>query len=350
MLVVVIVFVDRAQLRTLEREKKDAVETFLFDVQRQIEQSVASAVRSVRQLAGKVDPSFEITDEEFAALVESSVIGPAQLFRAELAPGFVTRLVYPLNGNEGFIGQSPLRDASDGTPDLAAEVARGFPILKRVQINEDMQGELHVQAEVRRVVGPQITLVGMVMLVERFDVSATRLEADVKTGELDFLIRFRPNRGPEPEIPDLFLVEGNFEPIKQVVHYPPGDFLLFLRPVDGWHPSAVEMFEYRARFIGLAMLLLFPVLIANWFAVSHGAARSNLSKSKEQMTNLLRNLPGAALSVIIPAGKTEPSPDDKIRFLNPKSCKEIWGVDAEDVERDASIFWQRVATPQDAAR
>ena len=301
-------------------------------------------MRSTRRLAANIDPDFDIEQPAFAALVDAGVSGPSELVRAELAPGFVTRLVHPITGNESFIGKSPVSGPNGEEPALAREVKRGFPVLKRIDVGPSGVGEIEVHAEVRKALDQEIVSVGMISIVVAFELKAVVQAPNLGEGNMEFLILSQPAGAPSPEIPEAWQATGNLAPFQQVMRYPPGDFLLFLRPLDGWRPMPADLMQYRLQMAGLTLLLLFPAVLANWFALSRALTRNSLTQAQLQMRGLLRNIPGAALTVRMPAGSTSPSVADKLTFLNPDACKEIWEVDAEVLEKDAMAFWRSMAS------
>ncbi len=345
-----VVVADREFTASYERDSHEAADAVLSDVQSQFSGFVSRSVRSVRRLAFQIDPSFDIDQQAFEALVAETVSGPAKLLRAELSPAFVTRLVSPLDGNEAFIGTSPLASPDGLSLDLAQEAARGFPVLKRLLVNETGAGELQVRAEIRVTVGTEIISVGMVSLVKTFELMLSPKSPAAKAHDMEMLVLSQPAGSPPPEVPPEWQEDSQRPPITQTMRYPPGDFHLFLRPVDGWAAPADVKLRERLKLLGLGALLLLPTLFANWIAVSREGTRTILRRTKTELEGLLRNLPGAAMTMIIPAGKDAPGPDDKIQFLNPDISNSIWGLDADVMEKNPAYFWESAATPEDSAR
>ncbi|MDV7144353.1 response regulator [Tropicimonas sp. TH_r6] len=135
-------------------------------------------------------------------------------------------------------------------------------------------------------------------------------------------------------------------PIRTDLHYPVGEFLLHIRPLDGWRPSFDEMAVPRLRTLGLGVLLFVPVLLANWFAISGQATRSRLLATETKLSALVNNLPGAAFVYSRPAGIDRPGPEDRVTFLNQDSCQDLWGVDARVAESDALALWNRAVNKE----
>ena len=349
-LIVLLVLLALDEVRFRERDKREAAEAILNDFQRQFDGFVSSAVRSSRRLAASIGPRSDLDQAAFAALVEETVSGPATLVRAEFAPDFVTRFVHPEEGNRVFIGQSPLARGNARVPDLSAEIARGFPVLKRIDLDKNGKGQLEVQAEIREAMGNSILSSALVSLVMDFEL-VVQSEVPALTGDdVEFLILTHPPGAAPPEIPEAWRTNGNFEPYKQVMRYPPGDFLLFLKPLNGWQPTGSEMAGHWMELAGVGALLLMLVVLANWFAVSRAATQSVLTDTRKYMSGILENLPGAAFTVKTPSGIAVPGPNDQLRFHNPEACKDLWGIDAAEFENDIRTFWSTVATSEDAER
>lgn len=349
-LVVILFLADRAQIRSLANDRKAAADSVLVGVQSQFDDFVSKAIRSARRIVAGIDPSSEMDQESFGALVESAFLGSANLERAEYAPGFVTRLVHPRDNNIDVIGSSVIPATAGGMPNLARASAQGFPALAGVSVDEQGNAELQTQAEIRRPAENSIVSVGLVRLTVTFSLSVENANDAGAGSDWDLLVLSQPAGSEPPAIPAGWREQANFAPQTYVMRYPPGDFLLFLRPANGWRPSAADMSAHRLRLAGLALLLLLPVVLANWFALARASTQSSLDESQEKMAGVLRSLPGAALTITMPPGSDAPGQDDEIRFLNPEVCREIWGFDADVLEQDALKFWMTLATPEEGKR
>ncbi len=348
-LLAALVVADRAKIRAIEEERRHAVADLLSNVQTQIDRYVSITVKSVRQLAAKVDPSFDINQDEFEALVKDIDTGPAKIIRVELAPGFVTKLVYPAEGNQGLIGKSLLRPNVDGRTPLQNNVDRGFPPLGKVNVTKDGLTELHVRAEVREVTNDQVISRGLVHMVFQFSLFVEDQSGLLQQEDLDFIFLASPLGAERPTLSPVWQAEGNLEPISYVQRFPAFNFFFYLRLTEGWKPTAAQALTHRLWYAGLASLIFLPILLANWFAVSRGTARGHLSKTQDQMSGILKNLPGAAFTYTIPAGHKAPGPEDRMKFLNPDACREIWGVEASAVEDDIAVIRACLSSPEDAA-
>ena len=349
-IVIVLFLTDRAQVQSLVAQKHVAADSILHDVQAQFDRFVSRSIRSTRGLATKIDPAMTMDQQAFETLIDDTVIEAVKLQRVELAPGFVTSLVYPQDGNQSLIGKSPLSGSGDDVQALIGQAARRFPVLSRIIMDNEGRGELETQSEFRRAEGDQILSVGMIRVVTSFALSLTDPSGTLESSDLEFLSLARPAGSPEPVIPADWQKTGKFAPHSQIMRYPPGDFHLFLRPKDGWQVTFAEMAPYRLKYGGLALLLLLPIFLANRFAVSNDAARQSLARMETDLEGVLQNLPGAAMSITIPAGNSEPGPDDAIRFLNPDSSERIWGLPAKTVEADPTVFWSSMHSPDDVER
>jgi len=344
------VVTDRAQLRVLETEKRDAATRVLHSIQTQMDTFVSRTLRASRGLAAKIDSVSEVDQQTFESVIQT-YNGPAKISRVELAPEFITKYVFPTAGNEAYIGKSPLRPPTPGSAPIVSEVERGFPLLSKIHADENGTVELQVRSEIREVLENKIVSNGVLHLVVKFDLVVADPIAELPADEVEFLSLVRQGGQPAPELPkDWDNVSAGFEPITYDMRYPPGDILLYAKPVNGWHPALAQTISHRLRNGLLALLLLLPVVLANWFAISRGTTRVDLSQSQQQMSSLLRTLPGAAFTYTNPANSELPSKNDKVRFLNPQSCKEIFGVEAEIAEANVSTLWDIIATPESTKR
>ena len=348
-LLVIGIFADREQARVHEAAKRDAAQIILNDVQRQVDSFLSSSIRSTRRLARRVNALDRVDQQSFAALAQQFAPEGQDLVRAEHAPGFVTQHVYPLAPNTDRVGRNALDTTGDIAEALGAEVARGFPILRRLDISTDGVGTVLLQAETRRADGASVVSDGMVPLLAQFRVILTDEAPALAADQVDFLVLSQPFGTDLPPVPETWQATGNLEPFTQVMQYPPGDFLLYLRPTAGWGATAADMMGARLELLVFGVLLLLPVGLANWFAVSRVAARTHLADTRAQMSGLVNNLPGAALSIEMPANRTVPGPQDTVRFLNPQATQGSWRLHADVLEKDGEAFWNTIATPDAAA-
>ncbi|MGY3437593.1 MULTISPECIES: response regulator [unclassified Marinovum] len=336
---------DRLEVTALLHDRRDKADTILATAQQRVEATVTSTQRSARRLADQIDTDFDIDQTAFADLVDTYVDVSGTLDRVELAPGFVTQIVHPTEGNEIYIGSSPIVEEGPQPVDPAAQLAHVVPAaLTHINVSLEGRVEVRARAGVRASQQDTIVLTGLVSVVTRFDLDIGAIAGDTLLGPLDYFYAFQPTNAPPPDLPQNMQGEGDFEPMRASIRYPSGEFLFFLRPSTGWTPKAAEMRAIRIRDALLGLLVLLPVIAANWFAMRNQATRSDLSHAKVQMSGLLKNLPGSALTYTIPAGNTTPGDNDKVKFLNPQSCMKLWGVDAETVERNSSAIWDMLSS------
>lgn len=338
---------DRVQTEALQKEKREATIAMLRLVQNRIAQNLAQTVREARALAVQIDSPLTIDQQGFEKIVKNIGAGTSRIDRVELAPNFVTRLVYPLEGNETYIGKSPLRMPANGLSPLESDVARGFPTLSGMNMLDNGLAELQVRSELREVEGSRVVSTGLVYLVKQFELSNSM--GEFLDGTIDFFYQIHPSGEQPPVLPEQWQTQENMEPLQSTVELPPGDIMLYARPANGWSVTASEATPHRLRFLGLGLLLLLPVILANGFAVYRGATRGRLSQTQNQMSGFLQNLPGAAFTYTIAAGQDGPSRKDRVSFLNPEACKDIWGVDAKSAERNPKIIWDLIANEEASA-
>ncbi len=336
---------DRAQLQALENEKRDGATRILRNLQTQIDRYISRTLRASRKMAAQIDPSIQIDQQTFESVVEEFYDEPADISRVELAPDFITRNVYPLEGNSRYIGLSPLRKAFDGRSRLVSDVERGFPLLAAISLDKNGSGELQVRSEIREVKANKIISNGVLHMVVNFELDLADPINELPGGDVDFLYLVRPVGEPTPELPkDWESLPPDFQLITHNMRHPPGDILLFAKPVNGWQPELSKTVSHRLRYTLFALSLLLPVFAANWFAISRGTTRVDLSKTRQQMNGLLKTLPGAALTYTSRCSSELGSDKDSVRFLNPKSCMEIFGVDSITAEANVSSLWDTIET------
>lgn len=321
----------------------------LRDSQILLNRHVNDTLQSARDLAARIDPSFDIDQEAFERLVQETMTGSAKLTRAELASGFVTQMVYPKLGNQTFIGTRSASTSSGESGDLVGERTLGGVVPTRIHVAKTGFVELQVQREVRKTEGATFVSTGMVKLVVQFELIVVPPSQGLGLGEVDFLLLSQSNGAPPPKVPPEWQVEGNFKAYTTIAPYPQGDFLRFLRPAGGWHPQMSDMAAYPLRLAGLGLLLLPPVVLANWFVASQNGSRGRLSQTQDQLESMLKFLPGAAMTVTWPPGATGESKDDTAYFLNKEACYQLWGVHAHEVEADFGVLRARNEETEDAA-
>ncbi|MEL7091114.1 MAG: ATP-binding protein [Pseudomonadota bacterium] len=348
-LLIIAALADREQVRAFEAEKRDAAQVILNDVQRQVDSFVTGGIRSTRRLARRVNALDRVDQQSFATLAQQFAPDGQDLVRAEHAPGFVTQHVYPLAPNTDRIGRNALDTTGDIAEALGAEVARGFPVVRRLDISTDGVGTVLLQTETRGADGASVVSEGMVTLLAHFRVVLTDEAPALSADQVDFLVLSQPFGTDPPPVPEPWQTTGNLEPFTQVMQYPPGDFQLFLRPTDGWRPTAADMMGARLQLLLFGGLLLLPVVLANWFAVSRVAVRTRLADTRAQMSGLVNNLPGAALSIEMAPHRVIPTKQDVVRFFNPHATLGIWRLNASVLEQDGEAFWNTISTPDAAA-
>ena len=341
------VVADRSQLQVLETEKRNGATRILRNVQTQMDRYISRTLRASRKVAAQIDPGLQIDQQTFESVVEEFYDGPADLSRAELAPDFVTRYVYPLDGNSRYIGFSPLREPVNGRSRLVSDVERGFPLLAAINVDKNGSGELQVRSEIREVKAQKVISHGVLYMVVNFDLDVADPINELPEGDLDFLYLVRTAGEPEPDLPrDWESLPQDFEPATYNMRYPPGDIFLFAKPVNGWRAEFSQTVSHRMRYTLLALSLLLPIVAANWFAISRGTTRVDLSKTRQQMRGLLKTLPGAAFTYTSRSSSELGSDKDSVRFLNPKSCMEIFGVDSRIAEANVSTLWDIIETTE----
>jgi|GEM_PF-2381163 len=345
----VLVLADLAQVRSMINLRRETAAVMLRDSQFLLNGHVNDTLRNARDLAARIDPSFDIDQETFEALVKETMAGSAKLTRAELAPGFVIQMVYPQVGNQTFIGTYSAPTSSGESGDLEGETARGAGGATRFHVTKSGLVELQVQREVRKTVGPTVVSTGMVKLVMQFEPAITIPSEGGRFGEVDFLLLAQSYGAPPPIVPSEWQVEGNFKPYITIAQYPQGNLLLFLRPADGWQPQMADMVGYRLRLAVLGLLLLLPVVLANWFVVSQNGEHTRLSQMQDQLKSVLKDLPGAAMTVTWPPGATGESKDDTVFFLNKEACYQVWGVHAQEAEADLGLLRSRNEETEETA-
>lgn len=337
-LLVVLVLVDLAQTRNTISDRREAAGEMLQGVHDQLSRHFTSSLRSAANLVAKLDPSLDIDQLRYEAIVNDTLVGSTKLVRAEFAPGFKTRLVYPFQGNEALVGNHPIPVSPNPASETGFNLSRNSSGLAALRLSQSGHGKLQVRQEIRVPKGSEIIVTGMVHLVVEFDLSITNAPSSGPLSEVEILYFVQLGEGLSPEVPLSWQTSADLQPLLATSHYPWGDFLTYLRPVAGWQPQTSELMVQRLKLTLLALLVLLPVVLANGFAISKEMARGRLSKTEKQLGGLLKDLPGAALIVTWPAGATNESDADKAFFLDKEACFDVWGVDAKDVEADINVL------------
>lgn len=113
-----------------------------------------------------------------------------------------------------------------------------------------------------------------------------------------------------------------------------GGFALLALPKGGWHYETREILAFRLGLLGLLGLITALTYYANTQSMKRQAASDARVRAEDQLWGVLKNLPGAALTIRMPPGSFAPSPQDKALFFNKDACYELWGVRARDAEAD----------------
>lgn len=337
-LLIVLIFEDLAQTKIVINERRDVAGLMLQDVHDQLSQHLSNTLRSADSLVARMDSPFDIDHSRFETFVNNTLVGTARLVRAEFAPGFKTRLVAPYHGNEGLVGKHPIPVSPRLPRETGFNLSRNSPGAVAVQVNKLGHGKIQVRREIRVHKESEIIITGLLYLAVEFNLAVTNAPKTGPLSDVELLYFVHKGDTPRPNIPVDWQPHSSLRPILTSTNYPWGDYLTYMRPVVGWQPQGTELLLQRLKLAILGLLVLLPIVLANWFAISKEMARGRLSKTEAQLGRLLKDLPGAALVVTWPVGATKESDEDMIVFLDKKACFDVWGVEAKDVEADIRVL------------
>lgn len=334
----VLSFVGRTQISNTVEARRVTATVALQDVHSQLVDQLFKTLRSARMIAKKMSGDAHHSQAAFETAVTATLGEEAQLVLAELAPGYVTKFVYPRVGNERFLGQHPIASPSSPPDATGYSLNRDSPVTTAFRLDEHGKGTFQAIGEVRLPDGQGFRVTGLVRLVVDFALHLPdRLLAD-DLGEIETLYLVHRNGSPEIAIPTEWDPNGPSSPALVTTQFPWGTFTTLLRPKQGWALSAAEGAKLWSWLIVAGLLLLIPIILANRFAISYAVARVDLSQTKDRLENVLEDLQGAALTVTWPPGATKESDEDKAQFLNRRACFAVWGVEASDVENDINVL------------
>lgn len=322
----------------LQHTRWERVASQVDALRSRIERRLDRVIQTSYQLSNRIEPVNDLLPAEFGEKVVEAFGGQSEVVLVELAPGFVTRLVHPLPGNESRLGRD-LRDSA-GTVDGSLTVRSSFSATILGPVRRDDGAKILV-LRVPILTARQDTQVVEGVLSVEVDIDEVLRQSGVFEAEreLDIAITYADNIGGLDN-----LVYGTRDiaaelAVSSEVALSSRNWTILARPHGGWAPGAGEKLPFRIGLLLLGALLLAPVLLANRFAVARRDTIQELEAIEDNLTGVIRNLPGAVFSYTMPPGHTRPGPEDRVEFFNKSACEEIWGVPAAAVEAHVSVFW-----------
>lgn len=337
-LCVALVYADWVQQKNLTRDYQSEVEAQLQKTQLAYSSAISTFMRQGVNAFGVATATREFEQQDLVNLAGRVTSGGGRIVRAEYAPGYVTRAVTPLEGNEHRIGNPPTLKVGDPEDEPKVIAQRVFPTVRRVRLIGNDASEITAVVSLFQKEANGIAVNGLTVFVARFDLKLPDASATAGAG-LEYYFDWLPGRGPRKELPPDWQKDSDLMPVGGKIEVPGGAFVLFARPIDGWAPSSGVMLNYRLKLGGLGFPVFILALLANWFSFTKRSTHDLLTKTEERMSGVLKNLSGAALTYTMPSGHSVPSAKDRIDFLNKLACEELWGYEAKAVRADSRILW-----------
>lgn len=337
-LLVVLVFADQAQVRDFEQAKRQTARAMLQVSHDRLRRVISVTLRNVRNLGRTMKAAGTLDQAEFDALVDAAFGGRVELVRAEYAPGYRTQMVTPLEGNQDHIGHHPIPSPQPEPDESGFDPARGQNVAISIRVEKTGQTTLKISTPTRDKQEVNTLNTGLMHVVVRLDLAPPTPAKNDTLGPVEVLYILYESGSPNYPIPQDWDADGQFSAEQVTTYYPWGTFETYIRAIKGWEPNADQLVKSRLLLMGLGLLVLLPVALANRFALSQVATQSHLDKTQDKLGSVLKDLPGVAMIVTWPPGATRESDRDKAVFLNKDACFQIWGVEAEDVEADINVL------------
>ncbi len=142
-----------------------------------------------------------------------------------------------------------MREPVSGRLRLASDVERGFPFLAAINVDESGSAELQVRSEIREVRESKVISNGVLHMVVTFKLDVADPINELPAGDVEFLYLVRPAGAPIPDLPqDWQFAPTDFQPSTYSMRYPPGDILLFAKPVKGWRAEFSQTISHRLQY------------------------------------------------------------------------------------------------------
>ncbi len=345
-LLVAMTYTDWVHQENLTRENRNSAATALGNAQLAYASSITGFVRDGVKMGAKMPVLDKIGQNEFEALANQTVASGGQIVRAEFAPGYVTTIVSPRENNLHRIGSPPTLQITDEETETKGNPRRVFPVVRKVRLIDNQSSEIGLLVPLVKRSNDVVLVAGVVFIVARFDLDLPEAIDGSGVDRLEHLFKWLPGGRTEDAIPQEWQTEGDMEPVGGTIDVPGGAFLNLARSLDGWAPTFDEMLGFRLRLFAYGLVAFIVALLANWVALSHRSTSHRLTEAEDQMSGVLRNLPGAALTYTMPASNEMPGPEDQIAFLNKSACRNLWGIKADVAEADVMALWDCVDTPE----
>ncbi len=345
-LLVALSYSDRVHQGNLTRENRNNVTTELNKAQLKYASLIAGFVRESVNMGAKMPVLSEVGQKDFATVANQTVARGGKIIRAELAPRYFTTVVSPHENNQHRIGSPPSLNITNDETEAKGDPRRVFPTVRKVRVIDNRSSDIGLLIPLYRTQKDVVQVEGVVFIVGRFDLDLTATMESSGTNRLEHLFKWLPRGKTENAIPKEWQIGGDMEPVGGKIEVPGGAFLILVRSLDGWNPSFAQMLDHRLRLLAIGLFAFVFALAANWLAFSHLTTSNRLTETEDQMSGVLQNLPGAALTYTMPASNVKPGPEDQIVFLNKNACWNLWGVEADVAEADVMTLWDRIDTQE----
>lgn len=344
-LIASLVYTDSIKQQSLAREQRDSIATSLRETQLAFTSEVYAFVRNTLKSANIAHAKGEIDLKELQVLSEKAVAGGGRIVRLEYAPGFSTIHVLPEKGNEHRIGSQPSLALSDEPDQSAGDPRKVFPVVRRVRLLGNRAVEIGLLVPLLKKAGVETSVEGVMYVVARIHIELPMQINGEGIRNVDYLINWLPGGPSNAVVQPEWVTGADMGPVGGSIDIPGGSFILLARHADNWAPSFSEMLDHRLWMLIIGLPVFVLAILSSWFTFTRRSTRERLTEAKEQMSGVLENLTGAALTYIMPEGEEKPSAADRIIFLNKSACAEIWGVDADVAEADVMTLWDLVDVP-----
>jgi putative nucleotidyltransferase with HDIG domain len=234
--------------------------------------AVLKALKNFVEERLRADPA--ITPAEFAAFGAGLSNGTSGVRRVSIAPGGVTRFIYPAAINESLTGQDLLRDAR---PQIRADVQRAVRTRRVVISGPYALRPKGLELVARQPLYTGDSLWGLVSVV--LDLPPILTEAGLDSPPQGLQIALLDRSGRLLSGKKTVLAEN---PVFVQVDIPDGSWKLAALPAEGWAASVGKpLLQFRATTLAIAVLIALLIGLAAGY-------RAHLTLAVRQRTDALQ--------------------------------------------------------------
>lgn len=250
-----------AQQRNHERERSDTLRR-LSALRAGLQRTLNANLFLIRSLGAQIAMRPDLSQQDFVAIASRLADERHALRTLSAAPAMVSRMVYPLEGNEAALGldylnQPALRDAALRARDTGRAVVAGPLALAQGGVGIIAREPVFLPAERA---GGERRFWGLVSAV--IDPDSLYAKAGLTNPELGLQVALRAVDGSATRARALIGEPTLFDerPVTLEIALPGGDWQLAAVPREGWERTAPPLTPFRV----IGLLVAFAVAALTW--------------------------------------------------------------------------------------